>query len=154
VASAKLRQGKKHIPQAEILLEHSLEGRDDWQVRVYRDGRVEEYSERYMTYEDDEFITHQPPPKWRPLTTLSPEELERLISVLRSSDFFEMPDSLGDRDRILDGTLVTWSGYLDGKSKTVTAIGSQATHHPALKLLGETFDLITAAAFRRDAGKE
>ncbi|MCJ7626634.1 MAG: hypothetical protein MUO76_24335 [Anaerolineaceae bacterium] len=142
------------MKQVELLLEHSLEGREDWRVRIYCDGRVEEYSDRYMTYEEGEFITHQQRPKWRPLTTLSAEEMERLIGVLRSSDFFEMPDSLGDRDRILDGTLVTWSASLDGKKKTVTALGSQATHHPALKLLGETFDLISASAFKRDAGKE
>ena len=141
------------MKQAELLLEHSLKGREDWQVRVYHDGRVEEHSDRYMTYEDGEFITHRQRPKWRPLTTLSAEELERLIGVLRSTDFFGMPNSLGDRARISDGTLVTWSANLDGKKKTVTAIGSQATHHPALKLLGETLDLINASAFDRDAGK-
>jgi hypothetical protein len=142
------------MTKAELLLEHSLKGHEDWQVRIYRDGRVEEYSDRYMTYEDGEFITHRQRLKWRPLTTLSPEEMERLIGVLRSSNFFEMPDSLGDRARISDGTLATWSADLDGKRKTVTALGSQATNHPALKLLGETFDMITANAFRRDAGKE
>lgn len=140
--------------QAELLLEHSLEGHEDWRVRVYRDGRVEEFSDRYMTYDGGEFITHQQRPKWRPLTTLSSEEMEKLISALRSSDFFEMPDTLGDRARISDGTLVTWSGYLDGKKKTVIAMSSQATHHPALKLLGETLDQINASAFRRGAGKE
>jgi hypothetical protein len=47
----------------------------------------------------------------------------------------------------------TWTVHLDGKEKTLAASGDEATSHPAIKILREMVQEVTASAFNGAEGK-
>jgi len=143
------------MPKSEdLLLEYRQDGRKTWAVRFYLDGLVEEFSDSKMEYKRGKFTTHPIPLAWRVLTHLSPTELEKVVAALRRSDFLSLPEKLGDSTRVMDGTLSTWTVILDGQQKVVRATGAEATHYPAIKLLREMVQEVTADAFNREADEE
>ena len=56
--------------------------------------------------------------------------------------------------RIMDASPSTWMVNLDGKKKTVQAAGAEESSNPALKLLREMVQEVTADAFDREGGQE
>jgi hypothetical protein len=104
-----------------------------------------------MAFENGEIVTHSRPLAWREIAHLSPAELDKFVSALRKADFFSLPEKVGDSTRIMDATQSTWMVNLDGKKKTVQAAGAEATSNPALKLLREMVQEVTADAFDREA---
>jgi hypothetical protein len=139
---------------SQLILEFRQEGRKIWAIRFYQDGLVKEYSDSTMVYENDDFITRPIPLAWRKLTQLSAAELEKLTTTLRQSYFYALPTQVGDPEGIMDATLYTWIVNLDGRKKTVHAVGSQASNHPLLKMLSELIQEVTADAFDRTEGEE
>ena len=142
------------MTQSEILLERSTEGRTQWRQRIYHDGRVEDYTDRDLNFENDDFVEIRIPLKWRERTVLLPAEIDELIEVVHSSGFFDLPDSLTVEGRLFDASVTTWTANLPEGQKTVVAVGRHATEEPAIKLLRETITRLTAGAYRRDAGTE
>lgn len=143
------------MPQAsDLLLEYRQEGRKTWSMRFYQDGRVEEYSDEMVEFKDGQFITHAIPLEWRDVTVLVPVEMAKVNKALREADFFNLPAQFGDASQVKDGTVFTWTANLEGKSKTVRAVGGEAANHPALKQLSEMIQDVTADAFEREAGED
>ena len=133
--------------QPDLLLEYSLDGRQTWAYRFYQDGLVKEYSDSEMVFENGKVVTREVPLEWRKLTHLPAPELEKLVKTIRKVDFFSLPDKLGTVGRSSDAPVSTWSVHLDGKVKTVTAVGEDASSHPAIKALRELIQNVTAASF-------
>ena len=127
------------------------DGRQTWAYRFYQDGRVEEYSDSEMTFEDGKIVTREIPLAWRAITQLPPAELEKLVAIIRRVDFFALPDKLGVPSRANDAALFTWTVRLDGKKKTVVAAGAEATSHPAIKILRDLVQEVTTASFERES---
>ena len=75
-----------------------------------------------------------------------------MTEALAQADFFALPEQLGDSE-VKDGTTFVWMADLDGKTHTVKARGSGASAHPALKLLSQMVQEVTAMAFQREAKK-
>ena len=143
------------MPKSEdLLLEYRQDGRKTWAVRFHQDGLVEEYSDSEMLYKRGKFITHSKPLAWRVLAHLSPSELEKVIAALRRSDFLSLPDKLGDSTRVMDGTTSTWTVNVENQQKIVRATGEEASNNPAIKLLREMIQAVTAEAFNREADEE
>ena len=141
------------MTQPEILLERKTEGRRPWAQRIYRDGRVEDYTDRDMDFENDEFVEIRIPLKWRQRTVLLPEEIEELITLVHSSGFLDLPASLSAEGKQFDASTTTWLVNLPEGTKIVAAVGRHATENPAIKQLRETITRLTAGAYRRDAGR-
>jgi hypothetical protein len=143
------------MPKAlDLLLEYRQEGRKDWAIRFYQNGVVKQYSDSEMTFENDKIVTHSLPPAWREIARLSPAEQDKFLAAIRKADLFSLPDKIGYPTRIKDGTESTWIVNLDGQKKTIQAAGPEASNNPALKLLREMIQDITADAFDRQAGEE
>jgi|WetSurMetagenome_2_1015567.scaffolds.fasta_scaffold417343_2 hypothetical protein len=141
------------MPEAsEILLEFRQMGRSPWAIRFYTNGLVTEYSDQYMAFEGGKIVTHRQPLAWRDTSRLLPAELEKLQGILREVNFFALPDQVGDPQRIQDGTPLAWTVNLDGRSKTVQAVGPEASSDPALKRINEAIQTLTADAFDREGG--
>ena len=138
--------------RSDLLLEYRHEGRATWAVRFYRDGQVREYSDTRMEFKDGNFVSQTIPFAWRKLANLVPEELAKVTEALAQADFFALPEQLGDSE-VKDGTTFVWMADLDGKTHTVKARGSGASAHPALKLLSQMVQEVTAMAFQREAKK-
>jgi hypothetical protein len=138
--------------RSDLLLEYRHEGNQAWAMRFYQDGLVKEYSDTRMEFKDGDFVTHEIPLAWRKLVSLDPAELAQVVEALRKADFFALPERIGGRE-VQDGTLFVWTAHLDGKSRTVEALGSAASAHPALKLLSTMVQEVTAQAFKRQAKK-
>jgi hypothetical protein len=134
----------------DLLLEYRQEGRKTWAIRFYQDGLVREYSDSKMTFENGKIVTHSRPLAWRKLTQLKPAEMEKVHAALRKADVFSLPEQVGDPKRLKDGTRYSWKVYLEGREKTVTAFGPEASNSPGLKLLGEMIQEVTADAFDRE----
>ena len=140
--------------KTDLLLEYRHQGgRQTWAFRFYQDGLVQEYSDSTMAFEDGKIVTHSLPLAWREIARLTPAELERVIAALRQVDFFSLPGKLGDSSRAKDASPFSWMANLDGQKKTVLATGAEATNYPAIKLLREMVQAVTADAFERQAGK-
>lgn len=140
--------------QTDLLLEHTLKKRSPWAIRFYADGRVEEYSDQEMVFENNEIITRSLPLEWRPLTLLSAEELEALKDAIRQSGILELPEKVGDAQRVRDGAVSEWYARLGGKEIRLTAWEPDASQHPGLKELSVAIQTITAAAFNRESDSE
>ncbi len=138
----------------DLLLEYRQEGRKTWAIRFYQNGLVKEYNDSEMAFEDGKIVTHSRPLAWREIARLSPDELEKFLAAIRKADFFSLPEKVGDSQRVSDASQSTWIVNLDGQHKTVQAAGSQASNNPALKLLREMIQEITADAFDRQGGNE
>jgi hypothetical protein len=138
----------------DLLLEHRQEGRKTWAIRFYRDGLVKEFTDSRMEFENGQIVTHSLPLAWRKLTQLSPAELEKFIAVLREADFFSLPLEIGASNKVMDATHYIWMLNLDGKQKTVRALGSQAADNPILKKFSALIQDVTADSFHRTAGEE
>ena len=137
----------------DLLLEYRQEGRKTWAIRFYKDGRVKEFSDSSMAFENDEIVTRLVPLAWREIARLSSAELTKFTTALRQAGLFSLPAQLGAIGRVKDGTQSTWIVNLDGQEKTVLAVEPEASEHPALKSLREMIQEITADAFDRDAGE-
>jgi hypothetical protein len=137
----------------DLLLEHRQKGRSPWGIRFYADGLVKEYSDQVMKFEGGEIVTHPQALAWRKLTRLAPAELEKLLAAVRQANFFTIPDQVGDPQRVRDGIPMTWTVNLDGHSKTVQGIGSEASDHPGLKRITDAIQEVTADAFDRETGE-
>lgn len=143
------------MPKAlDLLLEYRQGGRQTWAIRFYQNGLVKEYNDSAMAFEDGKIVTHSRPLAWREIAHLSPAELNKFVAALRKADFFSLPDKLGDPNRAKDAPQFTWIANLDGQHKTVLAVGEQASANPAIKLLREMIQEVTADAFDRQAGEE
>lgn len=138
---------------SDLLLEYRQEGRKTWAIRFYQDGLVKEYSDSEMVFENEKIVTHARTLAWRELARLTPAEMEKLLAALRKADFFSLPEQMGDPNRLKDGIRFTWKMNLDGQQKTVMAFGPEVSNSPALKLLGEMIQEVTADAFDREAGE-
>ncbi len=138
----------------DLLLEYRQEGRKTWAIRFYQNGLVKEYNDSEMAFEDGKIVTHSRPLAWREIAHLSPAELDKFLAAIRKADFFSLPEKVGKPAKIMDGTASTWIVNLDGQHKTIQATGPEASNHPALKLLRETIQEVTADAFDRQAGEE
>jgi hypothetical protein len=138
----------------DLLLEYRQEGRKTWAIRFYQNGLVKEYNDSEMTFEDGKIVTHSRPLAWREIARLSPAELDKFLAAIRKADFFSLPEKVGNPAKIMDGTASTWIVNLDGQSKTVLAAGSEASTNPAIKLLREMIQQVTADAFDRQAGED
>jgi hypothetical protein len=149
-----MTRGANMPKDSHLILEYRQEGRKTWAIRFYQDGLVKEYSDSTMTFEDDQIVTHTLPLAWRKLTQLSAAEFEKLTTALRQSGFFSLQTQIGDPAGIMDATWFTWIINLDGREKTVRAVGPQASTDPVLKLLSELIQDVTADAFDRTAGEE
>ena len=137
--------------QTVLLLEHTLRKRSPWAIRFYADGHVEEYSDQEMVFENNEIVTHSLPLEWRPLTRLSKEELDALKDAIRQSGILELPEKVGDSQRVMDGAVSEWYAHLDDHENRLTAWEPQASKHPGLKELSVAIQTITAAAFNRES---
>ena len=138
----------------DLLLEYRQDGRKTWAIRFYRNGLVKEYTDSEMAFESGKIITNPKPLAWREIARLSPAELDKFLAAIRKVDFFSLPDKVGDSQRVSDASQSTWIVNLDGKKKTVQAAGSEASNHPALKMLREMVQEVTAEAFDRETGDE
>lgn len=139
------------MPDSELLLEHSLLKRSPWAIRFYQDGRVEEYSDQVMVFENNQVVTHQQPLEWRPLTILSDDELEALKDAIRQSDILNLPERVGQPVDVADGAVAEWYARLGDRENRLTAWEPQASNHPGLIELSVAIQTITAAAFNRDS---
>jgi hypothetical protein len=140
------------MPKArDVLLEYRQDGRKTWAYRFYQNGLVQEYSDSEMVFEDGKIVTHSRPLAWRGIAHLSPVELDKVVVTLRQSDFFSLPGKVGDPTQIMDGAQFTWTVNLDGQQKTVIATGAEASTNPAIKLLRDMIQEVTANAFNREA---
>jgi len=134
----------------DVLIEYRQTGRKTWAIRIYQNGLVKEYTDSEMAFEDGKIVTHSRPLAWREIARLSSPELDKVFTALRKADFFSLPDKVGDPKRIMDGSQSTWIVNLEGQQKTVLAAGAEATNNPALKLLREMIQEVTADAFDRE----
>jgi hypothetical protein len=140
------------MPKAlDLLLEYRQDGRKTWAIRFYQNGLVKEYNDSEMTFENGKIVTHTRPLAWREIARLSRAELDKFLAAIRKVDFFSLPDKVGDSQRMSDASQSTWIVNLDGQKKTVRAAGSEASTNPALKLLREMIQEVTADAFDREA---
>ena len=144
------------MPKAlDLLLEYRHQGgRKTWAIRFYQNGLVKEHNDSEMTFENGKIVTHSIPLAWREIARLSPAELDKFLAAIRKADFFSLPEKVGKPAQIMDGTESTWIVNLDGQSKTVLAAGAEASTNPAIKLLREMIQEVTADAFDRQAGEE
>jgi hypothetical protein len=143
------------MPKAlDLLLEYRQDGSKNWAIRFYQNGLVKQYSDSEMNFEDGKIVTHPLPPAWREIARLSPAELDKFLAAMRKADLFSLPEKIGHPNRIMDGVASTWIVNLDGQKKTIQATGPEASNNPALKLLREMIQEITADAFDRQAGEE
>lgn len=134
-----------------LLLAYRQETRYPYALRFYCDGLVEEYSDRYMAFEDGQVVTHSQPLEWRAIARLNAEELRRLEEILRQSGFAALPGQVGSPAHSHDAAHYTWTATIDGTQKTVEAYGAAADRQPALKALSEAIQAITADAFDRES---
>ncbi len=104
-----------------------------------------------MAFEDGKIVTHSRPLAWRAIAHLSPAELDKVVTALRQADFFSLPENLGNSTRVMDASHSTWTVNLGGQQKTVIATGAEASTNPAIKLLREMIQEVTADAFDREA---
>ena len=139
---------------SEILLEYRQDGRKTWAIRFFHSGVVREYSDSRMEFKNGEIVTRPMPLAWREIARLTAGEMDKLLATLRKANFFSLPGQVGDTKGIMDATTFTWTVHMDGQEKTVTAAGSEASNHPALKLLREMIQEVTADAFDRQAGEK
>ena len=138
----------------DLLLEYRQDGSKNWAIRFYQNGLVKQYSDSEMTFEGGKIVTHSLAPAWREIAHLSPAELGKFLAALRKADLFSLPEKIGYPTRIMDGVASTWIVNLDGKKKTIQAAGPEASNNPALKLLRDMIQEVTADAFDRQAGEE
>jgi hypothetical protein len=143
------------MPKAlDLLLEYRQGGRQTWAIRFYQNGLVKEYNDSEMTFEDGKIVTHPRPLAWREIARLSPAELDKFLAAIRKADFFFLAEKVGNPAQIMDGSQSTWIVNLDGQHKTIQASGPEASNHPALKMLREMIQEVTADAFDRQADEE
>lgn len=144
------------MPKAlDLLLEYRHQGgRKTWAIRFYQKGLVKEYNDSEMTFENGKIVTHPRPLAWREIARLSPSELDKFLAAIRKVDFFSLPEKIGDSQRVSDASQSTWVVNLDGQHKTIQATGPEASNHPALKILREMVQEITAEAFDHEKGDE
>ena len=135
-----------------LLLEHTLHKNSPWAIRFYQDGRVQEYSDQTMSFENNQIVTHWQPLEWRPLTVLSAEELAALEDAIRQSDLLNLPEQVGSPAQVMDGAVAEWYARLGDQEKRLTAWEPQASKHPGLGELSVAIQTITASALKRHAG--
>lgn len=138
------------MPESDLLLEHTLHHRTPWAIRFFADGRVEEYSDQVMVFENDQIVTRQQPLEWRPLTQLSPEELDSLKDAIRHSGILTLPKQVGNPKQVQDGAVAEWYARLGERENRISAWEPEASEDPGLKELGVAIQTITAAAFNRE----
>lgn len=141
------------MADSDLILEHTLHHRTPWAIRFYADGRVEEYSDQVMRFENDQIVTHQQPLEWRPLTKLSDEELDSLKDAVRQSGILSLPAQVGNPNQVQDGAVAEWYARLGERENRVAAWEPEASENPGLKELSVAIQTITAAAFNREAGE-
>ena len=134
----------------DLLLEYRQNGRKTWAIRFYQNGLVKEYNDSEMKFEGGKIVTHIRPLAWREVARLSSAELAKFIAALRKANLFSLPEKVGDSKQIMDGTQSTWIVNLDSQHKTILATGAEATNNPALKLMREMIQEVTAEAFDRE----
>jgi hypothetical protein len=139
------------MSHSDLMLEHTLHKASPWAIRFYQDGRVEEYSDQFMAFENNQIVTHTQPPEWRPLTVLSKDELEALKDAIRDSGILSLPEKVGDPQLVMDGAVAEWYARLGDKENRLSAWEPQASNHPGLKELSVAIQTITASAFNRDS---
>jgi hypothetical protein len=144
-------KGVKSMPQSDLLLEHILHHRSPWAIRFYQDGRVDEYSDQTVRFENDQIVTHEQPPEWRPLTHLSVDELDALKDAIRQSGILALPKQVGNPEQVMDGAVAEWYARLGERENRLSAWEPQASEHPGLKELSVAIQTITASAFNRDS---
>jgi|GEM_PF-1574931 len=137
------------MANADLLLEYLVDTRTHWGTRVYSDGRVDEYSDRDMTFDGSDFVTRTVPLQWRPLTHLSPTELGRLKTAIQTAHFFALPAHIEPTPRLKDGTISAWTVKLDGQQHRVTAHEAGSAQNAALQQLSKVVQELTAAALQR-----
>lgn len=139
------------MPQTDLLLEHVMHHGSPWAIRFYQDGRVEEYSDQTLDFENDQIVTNTQPLEWRPLTKLSVEELESLKDAIRQSGILALPNQVGSPEQVMDGAISEWYAHLGERENRLSAWEPQASQHPGLKELSVAIQTITAAAFNRES---
>lgn len=132
-----------------LLLELRIQTQRVWGTRLYTDGRVDEYSDQRITFVDGQFHYRDQPPEWRALTRYSPEEVARLEDLIRSTGALDLPARLEPAQPVLDGTIMIWDFWLDGRHHRVETHGTEANRHPALETLRRALERTTAEALRR-----
>ncbi len=132
-------------------LEYHVTAQRDWALRVYADGRVDEYSDERLEFVDGDFRPVALPLEWRRLTRLTAPELGQLRDMVRQLDFFELPERLDAATDVLDGAAIAWTIELDGRRHRVSGRGPEAGRHPELEALRVTLERMTAEALQRDA---
>ncbi len=137
------------MANTDLLLEWLVDSGTQWGTRIYSDGRVEEYSDKDMTFDGKDFITRRVPLQWRPLTHLAAAEQHRLTSAIAAAGFFALPAQVAPAPRLEDGTTSTWTVARDGKQHRVTAHEAGAAQNAALQQLGKVVQEVTAAALQR-----
>jgi hypothetical protein len=137
------------MANADLLLEYLVETRTHWGTRIYGDGRVDEYTDREMTFDGSDFVTRTVPLQWRPLTKLSSDELAQLRHAIQAAHFFTLPAHLEPSPGLKDGTTSAWTITLGGRQHHVTAHEAGADHNAALHRLSQVVQELTAAALQR-----
>lgn len=132
-------------------LEYRVTARRPWALRVYADGRVEEYSDERLEFIDGDFKPMAMPLEWRATTRLTSSETERLQNLVREVGFFQLPERAASDDRVSDGAVIEWLVELDGRRHQVRARGPEAGRLSELETLRLALEQMTAEAYQRDA---
>ncbi len=140
------------MAENEPILQYIIEGQRRWGTRAFADGRVEALSDRSVSVtEDGGFSTAPVELAWRPRAQLSADQCEALRALIRDSDFFTLPASLGADEQIQDGAVTTWTVRRDEETHQVRAYGARHASNPTLEELRRGFELLVAQAITRDA---
>lgn len=134
------------MTEAELMVELMVYTKRTWGTRVFVDGRVDEYTDEEVRFEDGQFKTRPVPLEWRPLAHLTAEELAALKQQIRDGGYFDLPEEVKPDRPIMDGTTTTWKVVVDGTRHEVTTKGMEP---PVLASLRTTLQKLTAEALRR-----
>jgi hypothetical protein len=140
--------------QRSLILENLVQNPQEWGLRLYSDGAIEVLSDRWMSFENGEIVTHLQPLEWRWEVTLTTEEMSNLFRVIRSSGVMDLPEVMTSAVPESSPIFSYWKVQLDGREVQIQAVGSQASNHPVFSLLSREIQTVKALAMQRKYHKK